>query len=165
MDAHRHHAHDHGVPTLDPALHQAESPPSNFWLAVSATFHCLIGCGSGEIVGMLIGIQLGLSNTQTMALAVVLGFVFGLGLGMRPLLRAGFSARKALRTVVVAEAVGIAVMEAVDVAVIMNIPGAMDAHFTDGFFWMGMAVALTAGYVAALPVNYLFIRAGIRHQH
>jgi hypothetical protein len=168
MAAHQHahahppqHGHAHGyVHTDEPAR-----MPSNFRLAVSATFHCLIGCGSGEIVGMLIGMQFGFTNLQTLIVAVILGFVFGLGLGILPLLRAGFSPLKALRTVVVAEAVGIAVMEAVDVAVIVNIPGAMDAHFTEPFFWFGMAVALAAGYVAALPVNYVFIRAGIRHQH
>lgn len=154
------HAHVHAHrPPPQPAA------PGNLRLALSATLHCLIGCGSGEILGMLIGMQLGLTNGQTLILAVVLGFVFGLGLGMIPLLRAGFTPLRALRTVVVAEAVGIAVMEGVDVAVIMSIPGATDAHFTEPLFWLGMAVALAAGYVAALPVNYLFIRAGIRHQH
>jgi hypothetical protein len=141
------------------------STPSNWRLAIIATAHCLLGCGTGEIVGMLIGMQLGLSNAGTIILAVVLGFVFGLGLGVLPLLRAGFSLKGALRTVVVAEALGIAVMEAVDVAVILSIPGAVDAHFTDAFFWFGMAVALSAGYVAALPVNYVMIRKGYRHQH
>jgi hypothetical protein len=161
MTTHAHHSHQH---------HQAPVPAApgnagNWRLAISATAHCLLGCGSGEIAGMLIGMQLGLSNTNTIILAVVLGFVFGLGLGMLPLVRAGFSVVKAIRTVVVAEALGIAVMEAVDIAVLLSIPGASDAHFTDAFFWFGMAIALAAGYVAALPVNYLFIRAGIRHQH
>jgi hypothetical protein len=156
-----HHAghHVHRAPV-------ASVPAAGHWrLALIATAHCLVGCGSGEVVGMLIGMQVGLSNGATIGLAVVLGFIFGLGLGILPLLRAGFSASKALRTVVVAEAIGIAVMEAVDVAVILSIPGAVDAHFTDGFFWFGMAVALAAGYVAALPVNYAMIRAGYRHQH
>ena len=161
---HNHQQHDHHEHMRQRA-NQPAAFPSNFRLALSATLHCLIGCGSGEIVGMLIGMQLGLGNTQTIILAVILGFIFGLGLGVLPLLRAGFSPLKALRTVVLAEALGIAVMEAVDVAVILNIPGAVDAHFTDAYFWFGMAVALAAGYVAALPVNYLFIRAGIRHQH
>jgi hypothetical protein len=138
---------------------------SHFRLALVATAHCLFGCGLGEIIGMMIGMQIGLSNTRTIILAVVLGFVFGLGLGILPLLRAKFSFGHALRTVIMAEALGIAVMEAVDVAVIVNIPGALDAHFTDPLFWIGMTIALAAGYVAALPVNYLFIRAGIRHAH
>lgn len=162
------HSHaEHRPRHIQSHVHElpAQRPISNFRLALSATFHCLVGCGSGEILGMLIGMQLGFSNTQTIILAVILGFVLGLGLGVLPLLRAGFAPLKALRTVVVAEALGIAVMEAVDVAVLLSIPGASEAHFTDAFFWFGMAVALTAGYVAALPVNYLFIRAGIRHQH
>lgn len=159
---HDHAMHGHTMPAQAPS---ATSTPGNFRLALSATAHCLLGCGAGEIIGMLLGMQLGLSNAATIVLAVILGFVFGLGLGMLPLLRVGFPVSKALRTVVVAEALGIAVMEAVDVAVLLSIPGASEAHFTDGWFWFGMAVALAAGYVAALPVNYLFIRAGIRHQH
>ena len=164
MNEHTHHA-PHAHHGQQPQTQAAQAGWGQFRLAVSATAHCLIGCGSGEIVGMLIGMQLGLTNAATIALAVVLGFIFGLGLGVLPLLRAGFTARKALKTVFVAEAVGIAVMEAVDVAVILSIPGAVDAHFSDGYFWFGMAVALAAGYVAALPVNYLMIRAGFRHQH
>jgi hypothetical protein len=154
--------HDHIAP---PDIARATKEPGNLRLAIVATAHCLFGCGLGEIVGMLIGMQLGYTNTQTIILAVVLGFVFGLGFGVIPLKRAGFSFGNALKTVVIAESLGIAVMEAVDVAVITSIPGAMDAHFTDGFFWFGMAVALAAGYVAALPVNYAMIRAGFRHQH
>ena len=164
MNSHAHHHHHHSYSPVTAAPAPAFGP-GYFRLAVSATAHCLIGCGSGEVVGMLLGMQLGLSNAATIILAVVLGFVFGLGLGVLPLVRAGFSMTKALRTVVVAEALGIAVMEAVDVAVILSIPGAVDAHFTDSLFWFGMAVALAAGYFAALPVNYLMIRAGFRHQH
>lgn len=160
MNSHALHHHAYASATTG-----REPGQGNFRLALSATAHCLLGCGSGEIVGMLLGMQLGLSNTATILLAVILGFVFGLGLGVLPLLRAGFSFTKALRTVAVAEALGIAVMEAVDVAVILSIPGAVDAHFSDLLFWFGMAVALAAGYVAALPVNYLMIRAGYRHQH
>jgi hypothetical protein len=162
MQHHHHHRHQHHEESSHSPV---SATPGNWRLAVVATAHCLMGCGAGEIVGMLIGMQLGWSNTATIILAVILGFVFGLGLGVLPLLRAGFSAANALRTVVVAEAIGIAVMEAVDVAVILSIPGAIDAHFSDAFFWFGMAVALAAGYVAALPVNYLMIRAGYRHQH
>jgi hypothetical protein len=84
---------------------------------------------------------------------------------VRPLLRANFPFKPALKTVVLAESLGIGVMEAVDVAVIVHLPGALDAHFTELIFWGGMAIALAAGYVAALPVNYLLIRAGIRHAH
>ena len=159
-----HGSHGHHGTAID-VERISTRPTGNFRLALVATAHCLLGCGLGEIVGMLIGMQLGLSNTGTLVLAVVLGFVFGLGMGMRPLMRAGFGFRKSIRTVVAAEALGIAVMEAVDVWVLLKIPGAMDSHFTEPLFWGGMAVALSAGYVAALPVNYLFIRAGIRHQH
>ena len=53
-------------------------------LAVSATVHCLTGCAIGEVLGLAIGTAAGLGNGQTIALAVVLAFVFGYGLTARP---------------------------------------------------------------------------------
>jgi hypothetical protein len=51
-----------------------------------------MGCGLGEVLGVIIGTALGLSNINTLVLAVGLGFVFGFVLGIRPLLRAGYIA-------------------------------------------------------------------------
>ncbi len=58
-------------------------------VALSATIHCLTGCSIGEVLGMVIGTALGMGNWSTVALAVVLAFVFGYLLTMLPLLRAG----------------------------------------------------------------------------
>jgi len=46
-------------------------------LAASATAHCLLGCGLGEIVGVIIGTALALSTVHTIVFAVILGFVSG----------------------------------------------------------------------------------------
>ena len=147
----------HGHDVLDKASHLS--------LAHSATWHCLLGCGIGEVVGVIIGTALLLSNTRTLVLAVVLGFVFGFILGMRPLLRAGFGFSRALRQVFVVESLSIAVMETAEVLVQVYTPGVMDAGLGSGIFWLGMGFALVAGYAAAFPVNYILVGKGIRHIH
>lgn len=138
---------------------------SNWKLAFSATVHCLVGCGLGEVLGMVIGTWLHMNNTDTMILAILLGFVLGFAFGMIPLLRAGFSLKQAFRQVLIAEGLSIAVMETVEVLVQVYTPGVMDAHLDEWVFWKGMLLGLLAGFIAAYPVNYLFISKGVRHQH
>ncbi|HYE95576.1 MAG TPA: DUF4396 domain-containing protein [Rubricoccaceae bacterium] len=154
------HAHHHAH--ASPAAPQAPVP----WrLALSATLHCLLGCGTGEVVGMVVATALGLSDAASIALTVTLGFVFGFALGVVPLRRAGFAWRRAMKQVLVAEGLSIAVMEAVDVLVITQTPGVMEAHLTSPVLWLGMAAGLAAGFVAAFPVNLWLIRRGVRHHH
>jgi len=66
---------------------------------------------------------------------------------------------------VFAETLSIAVMEAIEVLVQVHTPGVMDAGLSSWIFWLGMGVALAAGYAAAFPVNYILIGKGIRHIH
>lgn len=105
------------------------------------------------------------SNVRTLVVAVVLGFVFGFILGLIPLLRAGFRFGRALRQVFIAETLSIAVMETAEVLVEVYAPGVMEAGLGDLRFWMGMLLALIAGFVAAYPVNYIMIGRGVRHVH
>jgi hypothetical protein len=156
---HSHHHHTH-------AQHITESNTvSNLSLAVSATLHCLVGCGIGEVAGMVLSTWLGLAMLPTMALSISLGFVAGLALGVIPLLRQNFSLSKALKTVLLAEGLSIAVMEAFEVGTQIAIPGVMQAGLADGIFWAGMLASLAAGFIAALPVNYYMIKRGVRHVH
>ena len=134
-------------------------------LAISATAHCLLGCGIGEVVGVIIGVALALSNVATLVLAVTLGFVFGFALGLVPLVRAGFGRSRAIKQVLVAEGLSIVVMETAEVLVEVYTPGVMEAGLSSPVFWMGMLLALTAGFAAAYPVNYVLVGRGIRHQH
>ena len=138
---------------------------SQLGLAHSATLHCLLGCGIGEVIGVVIGTALALSILKTMVLAVVLGFVFGFILGLVPLLRAGFDFSRALHQVLIAETLSIVVMEATEVMVQLYTPGVMEAGLSSWIFWLGMGLAMTAGYVAAFPVNYILVGKGIRHIH
>lgn len=150
------HPHRHPMPVHE--VHHGK-------LALSATLHCLLGCSVGEVIGMAIGMALLLSNAATIILTVSMGFIFGFGLGMLPLLQAGFPFGRAFKQVLIAEALSIAVMEGVEVLVAINIPGAMEARVTEPLFWGSMVLGLAAGFAAAYPVNYILIAKGIRHQH
>lgn len=134
-------------------------------LATSATAHCLLGCGLGEVVGVIVGTALAWSIVQTIVFAVILGFVFGFALGLVPLLRAHFRLQDAVRQVILAESLSIAVMEAAEVLVQIYTPGVMAAGLTSSLFWIGMSLALLAGFIAAFPVNYVLAGRGIRHVH
>ena len=138
---------------------------SQLSLAHSATWHCLMGCGLGEVLGVIIGTALELPIMNTMILAVVLGFVFGFIFGLRPLLRAGFDFSRAIHQVFIAETLSIVVMEATQVLVQVFTPGVMQAGLLSWIFWLGMGLALVAGYIAAFPVNYVLVGKGIRHVH
>ncbi len=100
-------------------------------MAFKATLHCLGGCAIGEVGGMVIGTWLGLGMWQTVALAVTLAFITGFGLTMIPLLQSGMGFRPALAIAFAADFISVAVMEIVDNAVIMAVPGAMAAGLTD----------------------------------
>jgi hypothetical protein len=132
-------------------------------MAASATLHCLTGCAVGEILGLVIGTALGLDDGATLALAFGLAFVFGYALSTLPLVRAGRGFVAALSLVVAADTVSIAVMEVVDNLVMAVLPGAMDAGLMDPAFWLSMAVALGAAFVAAFPVNRYLIDRGRGH--
>ena len=151
--------HNHG------AAENALDKTTQLSLAHSATLYCLLGCGIGEVVGVIIGTALDLPNLNTLVLAVILGFVFGFILGLRPLLRAGFDFASAIHQVFIAESLSIAVMEATEVLVQVYTPGVMDAGLSSWVFWLGMTFALAAGYLAAFPVNYILVGKGIRHIH
>jgi hypothetical protein len=131
--------------------------------AIQATLHCLTGCAIGEVLGMVIGTSLGLHPAATVVLAVALAFVFGYALTMRGVLRAGVGVRQALRVALAADTVSIAVMELVDNAVMVGVPGAMDAGITGGLFWGALAFALFVAFVVTTPINRWMIGRGRGH--
>jgi Domain of unknown function (DUF4396) len=132
-------------------------------LAVSATTHCLTGCGIGEILGLAIATTLGWGDVASIALAVVLAFMFGYALTLRPLLKAGMALGAAIGLALAADTLSITVMEIVDNAIILLIPGAMDAGLGDPLFWGSLAVALAVAFAAAFPVNRWLITRGRGH--
>ena len=143
--------------------HPAEAHGSLNRIALSATLHCLTGCAIGEVLGMIIGTALGWGDWATIALAVVLAFLFGYSLTMVPLLRSGIALGAAIPVALASDTVSIAIMEIVDNAIVLLIPGAMEAGLADGLFWGSLAVALLIAGVAAFPVNRWLIARGRGH--
>jgi hypothetical protein len=148
--------------------HDAAAPSANR-LAISATVHCLTGCGIGEILGLVIAAQLGWPDLPSIALAVVLAFIFGYALTLRPLLASGMALGAAARLAFAADTLSITVMEIVDNLIILAIPGAMAAGIGDPLFWGSLAIALAVAGVAAYPVNRWLILRGrghaVLHEH
>ncbi|MBA2742301.1 MAG: DUF4396 domain-containing protein [Actinobacteria bacterium] len=132
-------------------------------LAASATTHCLTGCAIGEVLGVVIGTALGWGNAETIALAVVLAFLFGYSFTLYPLLRAGVAGIAALGIAFAADTLSITVMEIVDNAIILLVPGAMEAGLGSLLFWGSLAVALAIAWVFAFPVNYYLLKRGKGH--
>ncbi len=132
-------------------------------LAVSATLHCLTGCAIGEVLGMVIGTALGWSEWATIALAVALAFFFGYSLTLLPLVRGGLALGAAVPIALAADTVSIAIMEIVDNAIMLAIPGAMEAGPASLLFWGSLAFALAVAFAAAFPVNRHMIARGAGH--
>ena len=112
---------------------------------------------------MVIGTALGWSNVATIVLAVLLAFLFGYSLTMLPLLRAGVPLGAAILLALASDTLSIAVMEIVDNAIMLLIPGAMDAGLTNLLFWGSLAVALLIAGAVAFPVNRWLIARGKGH--
>jgi hypothetical protein len=132
-------------------------------IAALATLHCLTGCAIGEVLGMEIGTALGFGNAATIALAVLLAFVFGYSLTLLPLVRSGLTVAVAVPLAFASDSFSIAVMELVDNGVMLAVPGAMDAPLSNPLFWGSLAFALAVAYVIAFPVNRYLIARGQGH--
>jgi len=132
-------------------------------LAVSATNHCLTGCGIGEALGLVLATWWGWGDAASIALAVVLAFFFGYSLTLVPLLRAGTAFAAAVGIALVADTLSIATMEVVDNAIILGWPGAMDAGLGDLLFWGPLAVALAVAWGPTFFVNRALIARGKGH--
>jgi Domain of unknown function (DUF4396) len=132
-------------------------------LAASATTHCLIGCAIGEVLGFVIATWRGWGNLATIAVAIGLAYVFGYSFTLGPLLRGGIPVRTAIGLAFAADTLSITVMEIVDNAVVLVVPGAMDADLGDALFWGSLAFALAVAWVAAFPMNRWLIARGRGH--
>jgi uncharacterized protein DUF4396 len=146
--AHHQHAHDQG------SLNR---------VAFSATVHCLTGCAIGEVLGVMIGTALGWGNFETIVLAIALAFLFGYSLTMLPLLRAGLAFAAAVPLALASDTLSIAVMELVDNAILLVVPGAMEAGLDTLLFWASLAFALLIAGICAYPVNRYLIARGKGH--
>jgi len=136
----------------------------NTWrTAVSATLHCLTGCAIGEVLGMVLATWWGWGDAASIGLAVVLAFFFGYLLTFVGVRRAGLDVGTAVRTALAADSLSILVMEIVDNAFLLAVPGAMEAGLGDPFFWGALAAALAVAFVLTVPVNKWMIGRGRGH--
>jgi hypothetical protein len=132
-------------------------------LAFSATVHCLTGCAIGEVLGLVIATALGWHDLPSIVLAIILAFVFGYGLTLRPLIGSGIAFREAVPIAVAADTASITVMEIVDNAILLGIPGAMASGLLDGLFWGSLALSLLVAGAVAWPLNRWLIARGRGH--
>ena len=132
--------------------------------AFQATIHCLTGCAIGEVLGLVLSTALGWTSLPSILLAIVLAFGFGYGLTIGPLLGAAIAFRTAFGLALAADTVSIAVMEFVDNAFVLAVPGAMTAGLTDSLFWISLVVSLAVWRsLVAFPVNRWLISRGLGH--
>lgn len=132
-------------------------------LAASATTHCMTGCAIGEILGLVISQAAGWGTVASIAIAVALAFFFGYSLTMLPLLRSGMAIGAASGLALAADTASITVMEIVDNAIMLVIPGAMTAGLGSMIFWASLVVGLGIAWLAAFPVNRWLIARGRGH--
>ncbi len=156
--------HEHHVQAEHRSAEERLAPAQSLnRVAFSATVHCLTGCAIGEVLGMIIGTALGWSNLATIVLAVLLAFVFGYSLTMIPLRRAQLPWRTAIYLAFVSDTASIALMEIVDNAIMLMIPGAMDAGLSAPLFWGSLIASLIIAGAAAFPLNRWLITRGWGH--
>src|SRR6476469_5528364 len=121
------------------------------------------GSAIGEILGMVLSAAFGLGNAMSILVSVLLAFVFGYALTLRPVIAAGVAPRRAMRLAVASDTVSIATMELVDNAFILLVPGAIAAGLADGLFWWSLLVSLAIAFVLTVPVNRWLIARGRGH--
>ncbi|MGW7369591.1 DUF4396 domain-containing protein [Streptomyces sp. NPDC054841] len=165
-DTHAHHHTEHAGHTEQHGVHEGHEGHhggASWSMAARATLHCLTGCAIGEVLGMIIGTALGWGNAPTMVLAIALAFFFGYALTLSAVVRAGLSLKAAVGVALAADTLSIVVMELVDNGVLLLVPGAMDAHLSDGLFWGALALAFLVAFLVTTPVNKWMIGRGKGH--
>jgi hypothetical protein len=160
------HAHDHASTHshADMAYGGHAAVPADLnRLATSATNHCLTGCVIGEVTGMTIATALGWGDLASIALAVALAFLFGYSLTSLPLLRARIPFAAIVPIALAADTVSIAIMEFIDNAFMLVVPGAMEAGLGDLRFWAPLLGGFAIAWPFAFAVNRAMIRRGKGH--
>jgi hypothetical protein len=99
----------------------------------------------------------------SIVLAIALAFVFGYALTIWSVLRSGLPLKSAITIALAADTLSILTMEIVDNAILLAIPGAMDAGLTSPLFWGSLAVALAIAFAVTVPVNRALIGRGKGH--
>lgn len=103
-------------------------------------------------MGLMVGAGLDLANSTTIALGIVLAFVFGFLLTMLPLVRATVPKAKALKFALASDTLSITLVEIVDNTVMVFMLGAMDTALGGGLFCVSLFFSLAIAGLAAFPL-------------
>jgi len=134
--------------------------------AIKHTLHCLIGCGIGEILGMLLASYLGWHRIGRLPLAIGFAFIFGYSLTYYGVRKQVSSAKEAIKITAATDTVSITVMELVDNTIEFIIPNALLVTPTQPRFWWGLALSLSIAFIITVPVNrHMMSRSPHAHQH
>lgn len=134
----------------------------SFWRrGLRSDSHCYSGCGLGEIVGITLaqGI-LALSSLWVVVITFGFAYLFGYALNIGPLMQDGESFRDAAQDAILSETPSITIMEIAAIGTDLLLAGT--AGIGSVLFWMGMAVSLSIGFIAAFPVNAGLILLGVK---
>ena len=145
--------------------HETETHITNKQLATQATLHCLMGCGVGDILGVIVGTIFGLPYGARIVAGVIFGFIFGFIFSIIPLLKAQMSFTSAARIILTTELLSILAMEMAEAGTELIFPGMRRMGLAHIQYWIGLFIALGAGFIVAFPVNYLLVKKGVRHHH
>lgn len=134
--------------------------------SAKATAHCLAGCAIGEVAGLIIAVTMGLSVWSTILLTTALAYLFGFTLGLMPVMRdRNKTFIEALKLIWIGEAISIGVMEIVMNAVDYRMGGKQADSIFNEVFWIGIAAAVPAGFLAAWPVNWWLLKRDLKACH
>jgi hypothetical protein len=134
--------------------------------AIRHTIHCLVGCGLGEVTGMLIASLLGWHRVGRLSLAILLAFTFGYSLTYRGVRKYAASVSEAIKITVTTDTVSIATMEVVDTTIELLIPNVLIVTATSFRFWWGLVLSIAIAFCVTVPVNrYMIARNPHAHQH
>ncbi|HSW85635.1 MAG TPA: DUF4396 domain-containing protein [Candidatus Saccharimonadales bacterium] len=134
-------------------------------MAIKHTYHCLIGCGIGEILGMLIASALGWHRISRLPLAIILAFLFGYALTYRGVRKHATNAGEAVKITLATDTVSITSMELVDNFIEFLIPNALLVTATSYRFWWGLSLSLIIAFVVTVPVNRFMMTRGTHRHH
>jgi len=98
-------------------------------------------------MGMVVATAFGWGAMASVIIAVMLAFLVGYSFTLIPLVRSG----PALPLALMADTVSIIVMELVDNAIMLVVPGAMSTSLLEPIFWGSLVASLALAFLAAYP--------------
>ena len=142
------------------------APENRVVTSAQATLHCLTGCVIGEVAGLAIGVTMGIGVWPTIALATTLAYISGFTLGVVPVMRReNKTFKEALKLIWIGEVISIGVMEVAMNAADYQMGGMNAGSVFDAVFWIGILVAVPAGFLAAWPVNWWLLQRNLKKCH